>query len=142
MSYPNYYPNYLNYQNQQAQQVQPTPLPNQQMMQNGIIWVQGEAGAKSYLVAPNSTVQLWDSESPVIYLKSADNSGMPSMKVLDYTIRDNASKTQKFISDSDFITKDDVSLIKARLDSIEDKLEGLTSTSNKKSNLRKETKDE
>ena len=30
---------------------------------------------------------LWDSEEKVIYLKSADASGMPSMKVLDYKIR-------------------------------------------------------
>ena len=58
---------------------------------NGVIWVQGEAGAKSYLVAPNCTVQLWDSESPVIYLKSADASGMPSIKTLDYTVRETAS---------------------------------------------------
>lgn len=57
---------------------------------NGIIWVQGEAGAKSYLVAPNTTVALWDSENDVIYLKSADSSGMPSIKTLDYTIRENA----------------------------------------------------
>lgn len=141
MPYPNYYPNYLNYQNQQSQQIQPTQAPIQQM-QSGIIWVQGEAGAKSYLVAPNTTVQLWDSESPAIYIKSADASGMPSMKIIDYTIRDNTSKTQKFISESGFVTKDDISLIEERLDSIEDKLEGLTSTSNKKSNLRKESKDE
>ena len=59
----------------------------QPAQQGGIIWVQGEAAAKSYLVAPGSTVQLWDSEEKVIYLKSADPSGMPSMKVLDYTIR-------------------------------------------------------
>lgn len=54
--------------------------------QNGIIWVQGEAGAKSYLVAPNTTVQLWDSEEKRIYLKSADASGMPSIRTLEYTI--------------------------------------------------------
>lgn len=59
-----------------------------QQQSSGIIWVQGEAGAKSYLVAPNTTVQLWDSEAQVIYLKSADASGMPSMKIIDYTIRD------------------------------------------------------
>jgi hypothetical protein len=52
--------------------------------------VQGEAGAKSYLVAPNSTVTLWDSEAQSIYLKSADAAGMPSIKVLDYTIRPDA----------------------------------------------------
>lgn len=67
---------------------QPTPQQNQ----GGVIWVQGEAGAKSYLVAPGCTVQLWDSEEKVIYLKSADASGMPSMKVLDYTIRGEEEK--------------------------------------------------
>ena len=61
--------------------------PQQQSQPSGLIWVQGEAAAKSYLVAPGGTVQLWDSEEKVIYLKSADASGMPSMKVLDYTIR-------------------------------------------------------
>lgn len=71
---------------QYQQQAQPQP----QGQQSGIIWVQGEAAAKSYLVAPGSTVQLWDSEEKVIYLKSADASGMPSMKVLDYTIRGDA----------------------------------------------------
>ena len=67
-----------------AQQFQ---APQAQNPQSGIIWVQGEAAAKSYLIAPNSTVQLWDSEEKIIYLKSADASGMPSIKVLDYTIR-------------------------------------------------------
>ena len=54
---------------------------NQMTPQNGIIWVQGESGAKAYPVAPNQTVQLWDSEGQVVYLKSADGSGMPSMKI-------------------------------------------------------------
>lgn len=74
-NYPTY-PQYIPQQYQQAPQ------------NNGIIWVQGEAGAKSYLVAPNTTVQLWDSESQTIYLKSADVTGMPSIKTLDYTIRE------------------------------------------------------
>lgn len=66
----------------------------QQNQQQGLIWVQGEQAAKSYLVAPGSTVQLWDSEEKVIYLKSADASGMPSMKILDYTIRGEAQNVQ------------------------------------------------
>jgi len=70
------------------------PQPLQQSQQNaGITWVQGEAGAKSYLVAPNNTVQLWDSERQTIYLKSADASGMPSIKTLDYTIRNEVPKS-------------------------------------------------
>ena len=74
------------YQTVQPSYVQQNQQPAQQ--NNSIIWVSGEAGAKAYLVAPNTTVQLWDSEAQVIYLKSADASGMPSMKILDYTIRD------------------------------------------------------
>lgn len=70
----------------------PTPTANN--TQSNLTWVQGEAGAKSYLVAPNTTVQLWDSEAQTIYLKSADASGMPSMKILDYTIRDAAQVQQ------------------------------------------------
>ena len=67
----------------QAQQYQAP----QQSQQGGLIWVQGESAAKSYMVAPGNTVQLLDSEEKIIYLKSADPSGMPSMKILDYTIR-------------------------------------------------------
>ena len=56
-------------------------------MQN-MIWVQGEEGARGYMVAPNNTIPLWDSENQIIYVKSADNLGRPSMRILDYTIRD------------------------------------------------------
>ena len=101
-SYQSYYPQF--YQPQQIQQ-------NQQS--NGIIWVQGEAGAKSYLVAPNTTVQLWDSEDQIIYLKSADVSGMPSMKILDYTIRGSSSSKNEFsFDDHEFIHKDEFNALK------------------------------
>lgn len=87
-----------------------TQQPNVQPQNNGIIWVQGEAGAKSYLIAPNTTVQLWDSEANVIYLKSSDASGMPSIKTLDYTIREmqtpvNRSQTEQ-VDMSRFVTWD------------------------------------
>lgn len=87
------------------QQYQPQ-MPQQPAQQNsgGIIWVSGEAGAKAYLVAPNTTVQLWDSEENVIYIKTADNSGMPSMKILDYTIRESSSPP-KPKNNMDYVTK-------------------------------------
>ena len=63
--------------------------PYQQMYQqpntNGLIWVQGEAGAKSYLVAPNTTVLLMDSEAQRFYVKSTDAAGMPTMKTFEYS---------------------------------------------------------
>ena len=46
---------------------------------NSMIWVQGISAAKSYLVPNNSTVILWDSESPTVYIKSVDVNGKPSL---------------------------------------------------------------
>ena len=66
----------------------PQVAPQPQNNSNGLVWVQGEAGAKSFLVAPNTTVMLMDSESNVFYLKSADVSGMPlPLRVFDYSER-------------------------------------------------------
>jgi hypothetical protein len=94
------------------------PQAMNQQSSSQLIWVQGEAGAKSYMVAPGNTVALWDSEAQTIYLKSADASGMPSMRVLDYTIREDAHRTPNLGSQSDFATKDDVVSIQKQIDEI------------------------
>lgn len=102
--------------------------PQYQQPQNnsGIIWVQGIAGAKSYLVAPNNTVQLWDSESQTIYLKSADASGMPSMKVLDYTVRPSESAPERVIGATPTVpTQDDIKALQAQIDDLKTRLEGM-----------------
>lgn len=118
----------------------PVQAPNPQN-NTGIIWVQGEAGAKSYLVAPNTTVQLWDSEAQVIYLKSADASGMPSFKVLDYTIRDNTPKAPAISPESDFATKDDINMLQEELNGFRAKLEAF-STASKRPTKKEAVKDE
>jgi hypothetical protein len=98
-------------------------------MTSGIIWVQGEAGAKSYLVAPNTTVQLWDSERQTIYLKSADASGMPSIKTLDYTIRElpqnNVSLAPNFDSKA-FATKEEVNALAEQINALKSNLDGIS----------------
>ena len=92
------------------------PQQPQQQANNGIIWIQGEAGAKSYLISPNTTVPLWDSESQTIYLKSADASGMPTMKILDYTIREqNSQPTSALMQSSDYVTHDELSAFEERI---------------------------
>ena len=84
--------------------VQPS-APSQPMQQQSsqIIWVSGEAGAKSYLVAPGNTVMLLDAENSVFYLKSADASGMPlPLRIFDYKERQNASASDFKAPTSDF----------------------------------------
>ena len=101
------------YQPMVPQYQAPVMQTQQQAPQNGLIWVQGEQAAKSYLVAPNSTVQLWDSEEKVIYLKSADASGMPSMKILDYTIR--GGESAQAVSAAEYATKDDLKALEEKI---------------------------
>ena len=116
MAYNNGFP--MNYQQGYYPQVQAQP----QQVNNGIIWVQGEASAKSYPVAPNTSVPLWDSEANVIYIKSADMSGMPSIKILDYTIRDNQTMVAEAVPQTNFATKDDIETLRGEIDSLKSKL--------------------
>lgn len=90
---PNYYGGMYNPQPQipqiptPAQQPQPQPQVQapQQQTNPGVNWVQGEAGARSWLVAPNTSVLLMDSESNRFYLKSSDASGMPlPLRIFEY----------------------------------------------------------
>lgn len=131
MAYSNGFP--ATYQPYYQQFQQPVFQPTQAAQQNsGITWVQGEAGAKSYLVAPNTTVQLWDSENQVIYLKSADASGMPSMKVLDYTIRSNAPAAapavaqQPSVDMGQYVTKAELEALYGQISGLKTKIEKLS----------------
>lgn len=121
MAYNNYFPAgyqpaYFPQQSNQSQMQTP-------QINNGIIWVQGEAAAKSYPVAPNSSVPLWDSEADVIYIKSADMSGMPSLKILDYTMRNATPRSADISPQSAFATKDDISHLEEELNALRAKFE-------------------
>lgn len=99
MAYNNGFP--INYQQMYPQynfvpqpQLNQTVVPQQQPVvqqpvnDTGILWVQGEAGAKSWAVAPGKSVMLMDSETNTFYIKSSDPSGMPMpLRIFDYTER-------------------------------------------------------
>ena len=103
--------------NQQFQQpvTPPTNQPMAQQGNSGLIWVQGEAGAKSFLVAPGNTVMLMDSEGERFYLKSADASGMPMpLRIFEYKERTEASSpafstpvTAQNVNLDNFVTREE-----------------------------------
>lgn len=69
----------------------------------GLIWVQGVEGAKSYLVAPNKTVLLMDSENEQFFLKSADASGMPlPLRVFKYTELVSKEKNGNYVTKAEY----------------------------------------
>ena len=78
-------PGQMNQFQQQPVQMPTQPVQQPQQNNNGILWVSGEVGAKSYLVAPGTSVLLMDSESEKFYIKSTDVSGMPQpLRTFEY----------------------------------------------------------
>lgn len=71
---------------QQQMQAIP-PMPQNPLPQSGVQWVSGEQEARTWMVAPNAAVALWDSTAPTVYLKQADASGKPTLKVYDLVER-------------------------------------------------------
>lgn len=88
--YPPFHPYPYQDQLNQLRNQNPMPMQGFQMPmsrpdQNGLNWVQGEAGAKSWFVNPGATVLLMDSENQRFYVKSADMNGVPAMRTFQYT---------------------------------------------------------
>ena len=97
---------------------------------NGMIWIQGVESAKAFQVAPNCTVVLWDSEQQCCYIKSADASGMPSMRILDYTIRSEAPKTAQnalYGNNTDIPTRQDLNALQGQIDTLRQQIERMNS---------------
>ena len=80
-------------------------------------WVQGEAGAKSYLVAPNTTVLLMDSESERFFIKTADAIGMPlPLRLFEYHETSLNRATNDFKADpTNYVTREELNEILANL---------------------------
>ena len=112
----------------QPAQQQYYPATAQPMMQTqpqqtpaSPLWVQGEAGAKAYPVAPGNSVLLMDSERNVFYIKSADASGMPMMRTFDYTERtaaQNPPVQAAQMPQGDYVTRAEFDALARKLDAL------------------------
>lgn len=123
---PGYMPGYY----QMGQQM-PPPMPDQlaqlrqgyqqpaQQQPTPIIWVQGEEGAKAYMVAAGNSVLLMDSENSVFYIKSTDASGMPQpLRIFDYTERGKMAPQKAETADGRFVTREEFDALRARFDAL------------------------
>lgn len=123
-------------QNQfQSPQMQPTQqMPTQQPASNPIIWVQGEAAARSYMVAAGNTVMLMDSDANTFYLKSADGSGVPQpLRIFDYTERAAAPKTPVPVQRA----PEDEYVTRTEFDALQNKIDAFLSTPANSTNSRR-----
>ena len=139
-NYPAYPTN--SYQQQYSQAYQPQysmPQSNAsyaaQQQPVGIVWVDGEVGAKAYQLPAgwpvNAPMPLWDTNDTIIYLKSTNQMGMPNpIQKVRYTMEDAPRMAPAMSSQaalpagetamqqpdmSEYVRKDDVERMKEEL---------------------------
>lgn len=160
---PNYYAPPMPDQLAQLRQNQYNPMMQQQPMQtapamqqmpqqnpvgssSSIIWVSSDKEAVEYPVAPNSAVALWNSNSPVVYLKQTDASGKPNTEIYDLVKRDAQQPVQaQQTPQVEYVTVDAFNALvarnealTARYEAIAAELDALKSTRTKKQPVKEE----
>ena len=75
----------------------------QNQMVNNLIRVTGMDGAKAYQMQPNSTVALFDSSEDIMYIKSTDGAGFPTIRTFGFApIEQPTNQGNDFISRAEF----------------------------------------
>lgn len=136
---------------QQTMQSQPAttiPAPTMQTQpstMSGPVFVNGDAGARGFMVAPGNTVMLIDADpnANTFWLKSADASGMPTMRTFDYKERltdlRNSTQGEEKNAPVEYVTRADFDALADRASELEKELEELKA---KKATTKKPTKED
>lgn len=101
----------------QPQIQQPPQAPQQ--ASNGFVWVDNIQEALNYIVAPNCAVQLWDRNSPCVYLKTADAAGKPTMQIFDLVERKQHPTAQtQTATTADYVTRAEFAELRKAVDAL------------------------
>ena len=126
-SYGNYGYNNYYYPNQQQA---PQPQMQTQIQQPNYLpltYVNGEEGAKAYIVSPNTTIYLRDSDSNKLFIKSSDNNGKYAIETYELiSFGENSQKRQnssETIDPNQFISKDQLSALEEKFEAKLSKLQ-------------------
>lgn len=107
-------------QQQMPPMMAPQP-PQNPVAQSGVQWVSGEQEARNWMIAPNAAVALWDSTAPTVYLKQADASGKPSLKIYDLVERPEMAPGTPQIKTGEYVTRKEFDALAALVGEIRGK---------------------
>ena len=106
----NNYPNYNNYGYQAPQMHQ----VNQSFMR--LSFVNGIEEARAYILEPNTSIYLRDSNANKLYIKSCDNTGISTIDEYDLIkSTENKANFNENVDVGQFITKDDFNALKKEI---------------------------
>lgn len=108
----------------QMQQPQQQPI-------HGFVYVTGMDGAKAYQMPPNSEMPLFDDSGDVLYIKTTDGAGFPTITVVDCSKRDSQPVAQ-----ADMPTMADIKALHEELEQLRGVLNGLVSQTAERSDQR------
>ena len=113
------------YPNYQTQSMAMQPNQQNQQSGHGLIWVDGEVGAKAYQMPngwpSNQPIALWDTNDTVIYLKSTNPMGMPNpLQKAHYRLEESKSASPMRSGDAEpnmgeYVRKEDMERMKQEL---------------------------
>ena len=100
----------------------PPYSPYKYGQQNTYAFVNGIEGAKSYIMQPNQTVLLMDSDSPMCYMKQSNNVGQASIRSFKLVEVTEPSKDESV--STEYVLKSDFDILSKKIDELSNKLEG------------------
>lgn len=96
--------------------------PIAQQPVHGFVYVTGLEGAKAYPMPPNSEMPLFDSNGDVLYIKTTDGAGYPTITVCDCKRREPVNVGTQ---NPDYVTRDEIERMMGQL---REELHGSVST--------------
>lgn len=91
-----------------------SPYQPRQNFNNQYAYVNGIEGAKAYLMNPNQTILLMDSDQPIFYLKTSNGLGQASIRIFEFK-----EVLQSSNNNQSYALKSDIEAIMRRLEALE-----------------------
>nr|DAR49662.1 MAG TPA: hypothetical protein [Caudoviricetes sp.] len=122
-----YYPNMMNAQQTYQAFQNPYAMNMTPQTPTTLTRVTGIDGAKAYQMTPNSTVALFDNNEDIMYIKTTDGAGFPTIRT--FAFNEVVANNNSVSENVDYVTRDEFNKLKEEL------LNGKQSISRSKSNL-------
>lgn len=94
---------------------QSTPQQVSNQPVNGLVSVTGMEGAKAYQLPPNSSMPLFDSNEDMLYLKTTDAGGFPTIRAFRFEAADSEEQPK---DTAEYATKEDLDALAAKVEEL------------------------
>lgn len=108
-----YYPNMMNVQQPYQTFQNPYAVNMTPQTPTTLTRVTGIDGAKAYQMTPNSTVALFDNNEDIMYIKTTDGAGFPTIRT--FSFNEVTHTTQQQVSNNEYVTRDEFNKLKEEL---------------------------